>query len=900
MLALAGWIVQDRAEINLYAGVGVVVRELPTPTGPADYVLFLDRKACGVLEAKPAGVTLLEVGGQGTGYAAAAPSEYPSWGDPLPLLYLSTGAETLFRDAGDPLPSPRPVFAVHRPETLRQRLQAAGGSLRAQLAGLPGLDPTGLRECQVEAVQGVEDSLRHGRARALVQMATGAGKTYTACALSHRLLSLAGARRILFLVDRANLGDQTVREFQTYKAPGGTLFFPEEFPVQHLRGRTLDPAAQVVVCTIQRLYACLRGEELDPADEERSGFEAPPTASRDQRPVAYSPAIPPEAFDAVIVDECHRSIYGTWRQVLDYFNAFTIGLTATPGAHTLGYFNRNLVSEYPFERSVADGVNVGFEVFRIRTEVGEQGGRVQAGHAVPRRDRSTRARRWEALTEDLDYRPAQLNRAVEVPNQIRTVLEAYNAALATQLFPRRREIPKTLIFCLNEGHAETTTSIAREVLGLDDRGVQKITYRSGDGQALIRAFRQDHLFRVAVTVDMVATGTDIKPLECLIFLRDVRSAQYFEQMKGRGARTVRGDDLRLATPSAAAKDRFVIVDAVGVTSSHKEQSEPMDREPTRSLKDLLERAAFGHADEDLCSTLASRLARLERKLETPALARVAAVGGSLPALARALVDSADPAAIEAEAARCGIKPEAAASQLREAAIKPLASNPALRRVLIEEQQRAEIVVDELTPDRVLTEGFDATEAARITTSFRTFIDGHADTLAALSVLYGRPQAAWRLTYAGLRELADAMAQPPWLLDSVCVWAAYRRLHEPSRSRDMSPTRLLTDLVALVRYAMGQVETLEPLGPEVARRFELWLGREKKAGREYTPEQEGWLRLLRDAVAANAEVTAEDLREQPGFQAKGGVSRARRLFGAERLPGLLDELSKALMPGTEAA
>ena len=900
MLGAAGWVVQSRDELNLHAGSGVAVREVPTPTGPADYVLFLDRKACAVLEAKPEGVTLLGTGPQGADYAAHAPAGYPHWGDPLPFTYLSTGSETLFRDGADPVPVPRRVFAVHRPEALRVRLQDTS-SLRARLTTLPPLDAAGLRACQAEAIEGVETSLRANRVRALVQMATGAGKTYTACALAHRLLSHARARRILFLVDRANLGTQTVAEFKGYRPPGSTLFFHEEFPVQHLRGRTLDRDAAVVVCTIQRLYAALRGQELDEADEESSGFEHPESG---EHQVGYSAAIPPETFDLVIVDECHRSIYGTWRQVLDYFDAFLVGLTATPGRHTLGFFAQNLVSEYPFERSVADGVNVGFDVYRIRTEVGERGGTVQAGYAVPLRDRATRRRRWTALPEDLEYAAAQLNRAVEVPNQIRTVLEAYRTALPTQLFPGRREIPKTLVFCLNESHAETVTGIAREVLGLDDTGVQKITYRSTgrSGQDLIKDFRTSHRFRVAVTVDMVATGTDIKPLECVIFLRDVRSAQYFEQMKGRGARTIRPDDLRLASPSARAKDRFVIVDAVGVTESSKVASEPLDRERSVSLKDLLERAAFGHADEDLCTTLAARLARLERTLPPDALVRLTEANGGAPlsTIARALVDSADPELIDAAAACTGAEPEAAAEQLRESALRPLASNARLRRMLTEEQQRAEIVIDELTPDRVLSNGFDAHEAGRVTDSFRNFLDGHADQLAALQVLYARPHAARRLTYAALRDLAEAIARPPWLLDSAKVWEAYRRLNGVDRVRDPSPVRLLTDLVALVRYALGQTTVLEPLAPEVERRFNLWLGREKNAGRDYSEEQAAWLRLLRDAVTANAEVLPADLREQPQFQARGGMARARRLFGADRVEGLLEELSEQLMPGSAAA
>jgi type I restriction enzyme R subunit len=291
----------------------------------------------------------------------------------------------------------------------------------------------------------VEASLEKGHPRALVSMATGAGKTFAACALTHRLLTHARAGRVLFLVDRANLGKQAVGEFANYRPPGTGLFFTEEYEVQHLQGRVIAPSAKVMISTVQRLYAALRGVDLDEETDEHGGFEAAPDDA--PRAVAYDADIPPETFDLVIVDECHRSIYGTWRQVLEYFDAFIVGLTATPGTHTLGFFQQNQVSEYPFARSVADGVNVDFEVWRIRTEVGERGGTIPAGFVVPHRDRDTRRRRLAAYDDDLTYVAAQLNRAVEVPNQIRTVLTAYRDALPTQLFPDRVEVPKTLIFC---------------------------------------------------------------------------------------------------------------------------------------------------------------------------------------------------------------------------------------------------------------------------------------------------------------------------------------------------------------------------------------------------------------------------------------------------------------------
>lgn len=729
-------------------------------------------------------------------------------------------------------------------------------------------------------------------------MATGAGKTYTACALTHRLLSPpVRMGRVLFLVDRANLGTQAKREFDAFAPGGAGLLFREEFTVQHLQGSTIDPSASVVISTVQRLYSVLRGQPFDDADDERGGFER--AADDAERPVTYNPAIPPETFDLMIVDECHRSIYGNWRQVLEYFDAFLVGLTATPGRHTLGFFQQNVVSQYPFERSVADGVNVDFEVWRVRTEVGERGGIIPAGFTVPHRDKETRRRRLAKLEEDRPYTPGELNRAIENPNQIRTVLQAYRDGLPTQLFPGREEVPKTLIFCQSDSHAETVTEIAREVFGGDARFAQKITYRATgrSGQELIQDFRTDHLFRIATTVDMVATGTDIKPLEVVFFLRDVRSAQYFEQMRGRGARTILPTDLQRATPSAERKDRFIIVDAVGVTESVKTPTEPLERDRTLSLEALLERVAFNHIDEDTCATLAGRLARLERRLPDPAKAdlRTAAHGATLTDLARALVDAADPIRIEAATRAAGAEPEdaaawdAAATDLRAEACRPIAANPALRRAILEAQRQTEIIVDELTPDAVLSADFDLKRATEITERFTRFLGEEQDRLAALAILYARPHAQRRLTYAMLQDLRQAMARPPWLLDDRNVWACYRRLHA---GQTRAPAGLLTDLVGLVRYAVGTRAVLAPFAPDANRNFELWLGREKKAGRDYSEAQMEWLRVMRDEIASNVELSLDVLREQ--YAHLGSTAKARALFGAERLPALVDDLTDALV------
>lgn len=457
-LTAGGWVVQDYKAVEFSAGRGIALREVPLTTGPCDYLLLVDRKAVGVTEAKKHGTLLSGVAEQSGHYAENLPAFIQSIAPgSLPFLHESTGVETFFRNERDPEPRSRRVFTFHRPETLAV-WAAEPATLRRRLAQLPFAHPlakTGMRDCQFEANTALELSFLRDALRALIQMATGSGKTYLACCFSYRLVKFANAFRILFLVDRANLGRQAKGEFDQFVTPDTDRKFTEIYNVQHLTSNHLDPVCRITICTIQRLYSMLRGEELPEDADEMSTYEI---SAADGRPkeVAYNPAIPIEAFDFIVTDECHRSIYGLWRQVLEYFDAFIIGLTATPSKQTIGFFNQNLVMEYNHERAVADGVNVGYEVYRIKTQVTEQGGKVEKGFYVDKRSKETRAIRWERLDEDLTYAAKDLDRSVVVKSQIRTVLQAFKDALFTELFPGRTLVPKTLIFCKDDSHAEDT------------------------------------------------------------------------------------------------------------------------------------------------------------------------------------------------------------------------------------------------------------------------------------------------------------------------------------------------------------------------------------------------------------------------------------------------------------
>lgn len=879
--------------MNLGAGLGVAVREFQTASGPVDYGLFVGRRLCGVIEAKPEGTTLSGFSEQAARYIADVPKHLVREEGQVRFEYVASGTELLFRDHADPDPASRRVFAFHRPETLDLWLKETA-TLRARLHAMPPVVTDGLRACQIDAVSALERSMAANRPRALVQMATGAGKTFTACTLSYRLLAHAGFKRILFLADRANLVRQTRDEFLAYRPPGTGRSFSEIYNVQKLGPGGIDKDAQIVVATIQRVFSVLSGKDLAEEDEEASSFEA---ASADtERLVSYNPSIPIESFDLVITDECHRSIYGTWRQVLEYFDAFTVGLTATPSLHTLGFFGKNLVAQYPYERSVVDGVNVGFDIFRIRTEIGERGATVKAGYDLPVRDKRTRAERYETLAEDFSYTPDQIDRSVLVPNQIRTVLETYRDTLFTELFPGRREVPKTLIFAKDDHHAEEIVGAVREVFGKGNDFAKKITYRTdgADPEQLIRSFRNDYNPRIAVTVDMIATGTDVKPIEVLIFLRDVKSELYFEQMKGRGARTISPEKLREVTPDAEAKTRFVLIDAVGVSESLKTVSQPLERDRVIGFDKLIDEIAAGRRDDDAFATLAARLAALDRRIGDKDRAAITrATGGvDLAGLAARLLDAIDPEALSVRVPKDAPEPEQ--RKAREAAKDKAAEifdDPALRRLLKEVKSAADIRIDTISTDAVVSSGWDEAKAADTVARFKRFLEERRDELTALQILYRLPYAQRRLTYEAVDDLKEALKRPPWLLEPIDIWRAYKRI--ASDKVRGNPAGTLADIVMLVRYALGQAEALEPLPSLVAGRFNLWLGREEKAGRSYTDEQRAWLMAIRDHLAVNIEIRPEDLMEAPEFAARGGIVKARGLFGA-RLPALLDDLSDVLV------
>ncbi|MFA5818143.1 MAG: DEAD/DEAH box helicase family protein [Bacteroidales bacterium] len=920
-LIACGWIIQSIKQVNLNAGIGVAVKEYFTDVGPADYVLFVEGKPCSVVEAKrkEEGHRLDTHEDQTEGYAAAKLKHLKN--EPLPFVYLSTGEITRFTDFTDPKPRAREVFSFHRPETLRDWLRKCKEgsrsfpSLRGRLHDLPALQTQGLRECQIIAINNLETSFKENRPRALIQMATGSGKTFAAITFIYRLLKFAKAKRILFLVDTRNLGEQAEQEFMSYVPNDDNRKFTELYSVQRLKSSYIPTDSQVCISTIQRLYSILKGTELEEAAEEENPNERR-YQPKEIPPVEYDPKMPIEFFDFIVIDECHRSIYNLWKQVLEYYDAFEIGLTATPDKRTIGYFDQNLVSEYSHEMAVADGVNVGYEVFIIDTRVTIQGGTLWKGEYIEHRERLSRKKRMELQDEDEDYSSKQLDNDVVNPNQIRTIIRTFKEHLP-EIFPDRFidvgtgrdlssynfEVPKTLIFAKTDSHANDIIDIVREEFAEENKFCKKITYTSEDPKSILAQFRNDYYPRIAVTVDMIATGTDVKPLECLLFMRDVKSKNYFEQMKGRGTRTILVDDLRKVTPTAKyTKDHFVIVDAIGVTRSLKTDSRPLEKKPGVPLKELLQAVAVGARDEELFTSLANRLTRLDKQITEKEKKKFIEKtnGKTVSQVVKDLLNAFNPDVLEEIETKVRIEKEGSAPVDIEAAIRTetekLQNNAA--RVFtgdlndyIENVRKAhEQRIDLTNPDEVLKAGWDKDnkeKANELVKDFTDWMQQHKDELTALQIFYNQPFRRRELTYIMIKEVLEKLQSDKPILAPLTVWRAYEALEQCNGS----PRNELTAIVSLIRKVSGLDTTLTAYDKTVDKNFQEWVFKKQAGATKFNEEQMQWLRMIKDYVISSFHIEKEDFDLNP-FNAHGGLGKMWQLFG-EKTEEIINELNEVL-------
>lgn len=901
-LVKSGWIVQDMKQINPMASLGVAVREYPTSTGPVDYALFVEGKPVGVIEAKKdeSGENITVVEGQSDRYANST-FKYVNVDYRIRFAYEATGVLTRFTDYDDIKYCSREVFSFFRPETLKYLL-AQNDTVRNNMKKFPEFDTDGFRDCQIKAIENLDKSFSENKPRALVQMATGAGKTFTAITAAYRLLKYGKMKRILFLVDTKSLGEQAEREFLAYTPNDDNRSFSQLYGVRRLKNSYIPNDVQICISTIQRMYSILCGEELDESAEDESMYEKNDDNTQASKEVVYNEKYPPEFFDCIIVDECHRSIYNVWNQVLEYFDSFIIGLTATPDKRTFGFFRQNVVSEYSREQAIVDGVNVGEDIFLIETQVGRNGAHLMK-QLIEYRDRLSRARRWKQMDEDIDYVKSQLDREVVNPSQIRTVIQTFKNNLYTTLFPNRKEVPKTLIFAKTDSHADDIIQIVREVFGEGNEFCQKITCQAERPETVLSAFRNDYYPRVAVTVDMIATGTDVKPIECLIFMRDVRSKNYFEQMKGRGTRTLDKDDLQKVTPSAKEnKDHFVIVDAVGVTKSKKTDTRTLERKPTVSMKELMLNVAMGSKDKDTLTSLANRVIRLNSQMTAKERKEFSSVVGQpASAIAQRLLDAFD---VDIIANKAGVyiqdgielteKEKAKMDEVQKEMIKEAVSpfyNPDVRNYVENVRRSHDQIIDSVNIDTVVFAGFDVDQQAnadRVIATFRQYIEENKDEILALRIIYDQKYKNRPMAIEQLKTLYQKLKAQNITVER--LWECYA-IKKPEKVKRGTMAQI-TDLISIIRFEMGYSDNLTPFADNVNYKFMQWTLKRNAGNVHFTTEQMEWLRLIKDHIAVSLSIEPEDLDLSP-FDRKGGLGKFYDIFG-DQYEEILKEMNAELV------
>ena len=897
-LIQSGWVIQDIKELNPMASLGVAVREFPTSTGPVDYALFVEGLPVGVIEAKRSeeGENITTVETQSARYANST-FKHLKIDYRIRFAYEATDKLTRFTDYDDLKYRSRTVFSFHRPETL-QALLNKKDTVRNNLKHIPDFDKTGFRDCQIKAIENLDKSFAENRPKALVQMATGAGKTFTAITACYRLLKYGKMNRILFLVDTKSLGEQAECEFMAYRPNDDNRSFANLYGVCRLKSSYIPDDVQICISTIQRMYSILSGEELDESMEETSFNEYSSANQKPIKEVHYNEKYPPEFFDCIIVDECHRSIYNVWKQVLEYFDSFIIGLTATPDKRTFAFFDQNVVSEYPREQAIVDGVNVGEDIFLIETEVGQKGAHIMK-QVIECRDRLTREKRWQQMDEDIDYRPSQLDKDIINPSQIRTVIRTFKENLFTTLFPRRKEVPKTLIFAKTDSHADDIIQIVREEFGEGNDFCQKITYAAEKPEEVLREFRNGYNLRIAVTVDMIATGTDVKPIECLIFMRDVRSKNYFEQMKGRGTRTLDKEDLQKVSPSATGnKDHFVIVDAVGVTKSKKSETRTLERKPSVSMKELMMNVALGAKDADTLTSLANRVIRLNSQMSAKERKQFEEkVGVSAGKLAEQLLNAFDQDIIMQKAQQETHTQEPEEHQLvqvKKELIKEAVApfyKPEVREYIENIRRSHEQIIDNVNIDTVTFAGYDTQQeenADRVIKSFREYIEENKDEIIALRILYNVAYKDRPMAIEKLKELHAKLNEKGITIER--LWDCYA-IKKPEKVK-RGVMGQLTDLISLIRFEMGYSDNLAPFADKVNYNFMQWTLKRNAGAVHFTEEQMEWLRLVKDHIASSLSIVPDDLELHP-FDRKGGLGRFYEVFG-DSYEALLQEMNIELV------
>lgn len=898
----AGWDIVARDEYIPF-NASAVKEALMQGNKESDYLLFVDDKAIAVVEAKSEDNSLGDIVAQQAEWYSKNPQDWVGLWFPnqIPFVYLANGNKIYFKNMLEVDSEYIELSEMHSPKKMLQML-----GKKSEYGALPRIEKKGLRDCQYDAEVKLEASLKAGRKKALAILATGSGKTYLACLASYRLLNYTPTKRVLFLVDRNNLARQTETEFSLFDRTEKQKPMNELYQINRLT-KPENIQGDIIISTIQKLFAVLTGQVITEDDEdkedEKNGLKDV-TKNEPAIVLGEDLKLPSDYFQFIIVDECHRSIYGKWKAVLDYFkDAKVLGLTATPTPEAYAYFNKNIVEEYTYEDSVVDGVNVPARVYRIITDATVHGGTINQGETVTDVNRSGEIVDEYKAQQRIDYAPNQLDRSVINPNQIESVLKSYMESIYTDLYPEREEnwnyIPKTLIFAKDDNHATKIVEIAKKVFAekfpsgkVPDNFVQKITYSAGDSNALIRELRTEKDFRIAVTVTLVATGTDVKPLEVVLFMNDVKSEVLYTQMKGRGCRTLNEDKLREITPNADNKNCFYIVDAVGVTESDKHIPQPGkggkggNPKPLR-LDQLLERLSHGEVSDDNLALLRDYCATIQKRYEdNPLFERhlnmfISDYGFSPRVLANNINQALSQNLLPPYE---NISDE---NYARKNLIFCLMSNLSARKKLLE-MLRGYYAVTPEKEDEVIYKGFSKETAKSFITNFEQYLNDNADKIEALRIIYNSEDTV--ITYSMLTELQDKLIAENGQFTPYYIWKNYKILDNDGNVEELDTKqniKALTHLIQLVRYAYKKSNKLVSLIKGYSQRFNLYCG---QAQRELTDDQKEIMKQIADYIIEEGAISIKELNAFDTDLWRKGIKN----FGAPVLSEEIITLAKFIL------
>jgi len=856
--------VKDVTKLHKHA-----VEEYPTETGPVDYALFVGGKLLGMIEAKKLSVGAENALEQAKRYSKGVPNTIGEWREyKVPLLYSTNGELIHHLDVRKKENTSYKLSDFHSPSALMDKFNRTPEMAEQWFLSNPVNSISRLRPYQIKAIEGIEKGLITGKNKMLLAMATGTGKTFTTVSAIYRLMKSGYAKRVLFLVDRRVLAAQTVSAISSFETPEGLKldknyevysqkfkrgdleddsdFNPQVLPEEYLTNPQ-EKHTFIYVSTIQRMSINLLGKEA--LGDFKYEYDADKLD------------IPINAFDVIIADECHRGYSaketGTWKTVLDYFDAVKIGLTATPATHTLAMF-KNKVYQYSTEEAVLDGYLVDYDAVKIKSDVHIKGAFLKEGELVGEIDTATGAEKLDALEDEREFAANEIEAKITAPDSTKKIIKAIKK------YTDQHEIdcghfPKILFFAVNDlpnvSHADEVVRTCKEVFGQGDDFVVKITGSPTVDRPLqkIRQFRNRPEPKIVVTVDMLSTGVDIPAIEMVVFMRMVKSRIMWVQMLGRGTRLC----------PEINKEKFTIFDCFnGSLIEYFKDATDFDvslQKEAVPLFDIIEKINDNRDKEYNTKVLVKRLRRIEKN-------------------------------IGAEAREMFSKylPDGDMKTFTDKLTKNIENNFTETMKLLRNKEFQELLHDYPRPKNVFWKGYDIVD------------DVDDEYLFKIGSDFKKPDDYLKLFEKFVSENPEHIEAIEILLSKPTGWNsdALEDLREKLKKNDFSEKELqkghelvykkpLADIISMIKHASDYQVPILTAQKRVENAVE-----KISEGKTFTAEQSIWLAYIREHLIQNLAIAEEDFEIMPVFERHGGLGKAKKVFGKD-LNNLIVDLNEAL-------